>query len=169
VYKRTRARATIPAIGVRLGFEGQAPVGRKEAAMAVRLNPYLNFRDNTRDAMQFYQGVFGGKLNLATFKDYHASSDPSEDDKIMHASLDSDGIVFMAADTPNHMEYDPGTNFNMSLSGEDEAQLRDYFERLAEGGTVTMPLEAAPWGDTFGMVVDRFGIRWLVNISNTPG
>jgi PhnB protein len=137
--------------------------------MAIKLNPYLNFRDDTREAMEFYQTVFGGKLDLATFKDYHASSDPGEDDKIMHAVLDADGIVFMAADTPSHMEYDPGTNFNMSLSGEDEAQLRGYFDKLAEGGTVTMPLETAAWGDTFGMLVDRFGIRWLVNISQTPG
>jgi PhnB protein len=137
--------------------------------MAVKLNPYLNFRDDAREAMQFYQRVFGGKLDLATFKDYQASSDPSEDDKIMHAVLDADGIVFMASDTPSHMEYDPGTNFNMSLSGEDEARLRGYFDKLAEGGTVTMPLEAAAWGDTFGMLVDRFGIRWLVNISKTPG
>jgi PhnB protein len=137
--------------------------------MGIRLDPYLNFRDNTREAMEFYHGVFGGDLRLATFKDYHASSDPSEDDKIMHAALEGEnGIIFMAADTPKSMEYDPGTNFNMSLSGEDETQLRGYFDKLGEGGTVTMPLEAAPWGDTFGMLVDRFGIRWLVNISKTP-
>lgn len=138
--------------------------------MTTNLNPYLNFRDNTREAMEFYHRVFGGDLQLATFKDYQASSDPTEDDKIMHAVLEGEnGITFMAADTPNHIEYDPGSNFNMSLSGEDEAQLRGYFERLSEGGTVSMPLEPAPWGDTFGMLVDRFGIPWLVNISKTPG
>jgi PhnB protein len=137
--------------------------------MPVRLNPYLNFRDNTREAMEFYQGVFGGTLDMQTFKEFHASSDESEDDKIMHARLEADEIVFMAADTPNHMEYDPGTNFNMSLSGEDESRLRGYFDELSDGGTVAMPLEAAPWGDTFGMVVDRFGIRWLINISTPRG
>jgi PhnB protein len=137
--------------------------------MAVRLNPYLNFRDNAREAMEFYHGVFGGTLDMQTFEEFHASEDPSEAGKIMHAQLEADEILFMAADTPNSMEYDPGTNFNMSLSGEDEARLRGYFDELAAGGAITMPLEAAPWGDTFGMVVDRFGIRWLVNISTSQG
>ncbi|MGZ4136614.1 MAG: VOC family protein [Actinomycetota bacterium] len=133
--------------------------------MATMLNPYLNFKDNAREAMQFYQGVFGGKLDMQTFADYHASEDPSEADKIMHAHLQADnGILFMAADTPNSMEYRPGSNFNMSLSGDNEAELRGCFEKLSDGGTVTMPLEQAAWGDTFGMLVDRFGIRWLVNI-----
>lgn len=136
--------------------------------MGTRLNPYLNFRDNARDAMEFYRSVFGGDLQMQTFEEFQASEDPAERDKIMHAVLEAeDGIYFMAADTPNSMEYSPGTNFNMSLSGEDETKLRSYFEKLSEGGSVTMPLEAAPWGDTFGMLIDRFGISWLVNISKT--
>jgi PhnB protein len=135
--------------------------------MAVVLNPYLNFRDETREAMEFYRGVFGGELRMMTFKEYQASEDPSEDDKIMHAQLEADGVMFMAADTPNSMEYQPGTNFNMSLSGEDEAVLRDYFEKLQDGGSVIMPLEKAPWGDTFGMLVDRYGVRWLVNVNQS--
>jgi PhnB protein len=135
--------------------------------MAVVLNPYLNFRDETREAMEFYRGVFGGELRMMTFKEYQASEDPSEDDKIMHAQLEADGIMFMAADTPKSMEYQPGTNFNMSLSGEDEAVLRGYFEKLQDGGNVIMPLEKAPWGDTFGMLVDRYGVRWLVNVNQS--
>lgn len=135
--------------------------------MAVVLNPYVNFRDETREAMEFYQRVFGGELRISTFKEYQASQDPSEDDKVMHAQLEADGIMFMAADTPNAMEYQPGTNFNMSLSGDDEAELRGYFEKLQDGGSVVMPLEKAPWGDTFGMLEDRFGIRWLVNVNQS--
>jgi PhnB protein len=137
--------------------------------MPVTLNPYLNFRDTTREAMEFYRGVFGGKLDMQTFKDFQASGDPSEDDKIMHSVLEADGIMFMASDTPNNMEYQPGSNFNMSLSGEDEDRLRGYFEKLSDGGMVTMPLEKAPWGDTFGMLIDRFGVRWLVNVSQSEG
>jgi PhnB protein len=134
--------------------------------MQSKLNPYLNFRDNTREAMEFYRSVFGGKLDLNTFKDYHASQDPNEDDKIMHSVLEAEnGITFMAADTPNRMEYKPGNNFGMSLSGDDEMELKTYFERLAVSGTVTMPLGKAPWGDTFGMLTDKFGVSWLVNIS----
>ena len=134
--------------------------------MAITLNPYLNFRGNAREAMEFYESVFGGKLNISTFADFHAASDPSENDLVMHADLEGpEGIRFMAADTPIKMEYRPGTNFSMSLSGDDEAELRGYFEKLAEGGSVTMPLEKAPWGDIFGMCTDRFGISWLVNVA----
>jgi PhnB protein len=134
--------------------------------MQTRLNPYLSFKDNTRDAMEFYRTVFGGKLDIQTFKELNASQDPSEDDKIMHSQLEADnGITLMASDTPDRMEYKPGNNFNMSLSGDNEAELRGYFEKLAAGGTVTMSLEKAIWGDTFGMCIDKFGLQWLVNIS----
>ncbi|HVU71149.1 MAG TPA: VOC family protein [Ktedonobacteraceae bacterium] len=134
--------------------------------MQTRLNPYLNFKDNARQAMEFYHTVFGGKLTMNTFKEFHASQDPSEDEKIMHAVLEADnGIVFMAADTPNGMEYRAGTTMNMSLSGDNETELRGYYEKLAAGGTVRMPLEQAPWGDTFGMLSDKFGVAWLVNIA----
>jgi PhnB protein len=116
--------------------------------------------------MEFYKYVFGGELRLSTFKEYNASEDPSEDNKIMHAELITEnGITFMAADIPNRMEYHPGTNFSMSLSGEDEAELKGYYRKLSEGGQVTQALEKAPWGDTFGMCTDKFGIAWLVNIT----
>lgn len=134
--------------------------------MRSNLNPYLSFRDNARDAMEFYKTVFGGKLEMQTFKEFHASQDPAEDNKIMHAMLTADnGIVFMAADTPNSMEYRAGTNMSMSLSGDNEPELRGYYEKLSAGGTIGMPLEKAPWGDTFGMLTDKFGVSWLVNIS----
>src|SRR5690349_5379349 len=115
--------------------------------MQTQLNPYLSFKDNARQAMEFYKTVFGGKLTMSTFKDFHASQDPSEDEKIMHSVLEADnGIVFMASDTPNNMEYSAGTNMSMSLSGDNEAELRGYYEKLLAGGTVGMPLEKAPWG-----------------------
>ena len=134
--------------------------------MTVRLNPYLNFRDNTREAMAFYHSVFGGELTISTFADFQASVDPTEQDKIMHSQLETpDGLVLMAADTPAAMEYRPQAGVSVSLSGDDEARLRGYWELLSEGGTVTMPFEKAPWGDTFGMCIDRFGTNWLVNAS----
>ena len=137
--------------------------------MGTRLNPYLSFRDSAREAMEFYHSVFGGKLTTNTFAEFHASEDPAEKDKIMHSLLEADGgLVIMAADTPNSMELTPGSNFAVSLSGEDEAELRGYWGRLSDGGTVTMPLEKAPWGDTFGMCVDRFGVSWMVNVAGTP-
>jgi PhnB protein len=134
--------------------------------MPISLNPYLNFRGNTRDAMEFYSSVFGGTLTVSTFAEFHASTDPSEDDLVMHSALEApDGITLMAADVPNRMEYRPGTNFSISLSGDDEVKLRGYFEKLAEGGATSMPLNQAPWGDVFGMCTDKFGVSWLVNIT----
>jgi PhnB protein len=134
----------------------------------ITLNPYLNFRDNTKDAMEFYKSVFGGELVTSSFADFQASDDPAEKDKIMHAQLTGDnGLVLMAADTPNHMEYKPGNNFNISLSGDDDATLQGYWDKLSDGGTVVMPLDKAPWGDTFGMCIDKFGVSWLVNISGS--
>ena len=134
--------------------------------MQSKLNPYLSFRDNTREAMEFYRTVFGGKLQLSTFKEFNASQDPAEDNKIMHSVLEADnGITFMASDTPDSMEYRAGTNMSMSLSGDNEAELRGYFEKLSAGGMVAMPLEKAPWGDSFGMCTDKFGVPWLVNIT----
>jgi PhnB protein len=134
--------------------------------VSTQLNPYLSFRDNAREAMDFYQTVFGGELERSTFAELHASDDPAEQDKIMHSQLSTDGgLTLMASDTPNSMEFTPGTNFSVSLSGDDEPELRGYWEKLSAGGTVAMPLEAAPWGDTFGMCVDKFGVSWLVNIS----
>jgi PhnB protein len=135
--------------------------------MTTRLNPYLNFRDRTREAMEFYHSVFGGELTMSTFAEMHASEDPAEQDKIMHSQLITDnGLTLMAADTPNSMDYTPGTNnFAVSLSGEDEGELRGYWDKLSDGGNVAMPLDKAPWGDFFGMCTDRFGIPWLVNIA----
>ncbi len=135
--------------------------------MQTQLNPYLSFKDTTRQAMEFYKTVFGGELKIDTFEEYHASEDPSENDKIMHSMLKADGITFMASDTPNSMEYKPGNNFSMSLSGDNEEELRGYWEKLSEEGTIVMPLEKAPWGDIFGMVTDKFGIQWMVDISSS--
>lgn len=134
--------------------------------MQSRLNPYIGFKDNAREAMEFYKTVFGGKLTMTTFKEFHASQDPAEDNKIMHAMLEADnGLTFMASDTPNRMEYHPGSNISMSLSGDNEEELRGYWNKLAEGASITMPFDKAPWGDTFGMLTDKFGIGWMVNVA----
>ena len=134
--------------------------------METKLNAYLSFKDNTRQAMEFYKSVFGGKLTMSTFQEFHASQDPSEDNLVMHAELEAgNGITFMASDTPNRMEYKPGSNFSMSLSGDNEAELAGYFDKLSAGGHITQPLVKAMWGDTFGMLTDKFGVAWLVNIT----
>jgi PhnB protein len=137
--------------------------------MTVRLNPYISFRDDARAAMEFYSSVFGGELTLSTFGESGMSQDPAEADRVMHSQLDApNGLVLMGADTPSHMEYQEGARISISLSGDDESTLRGWWDGLVDGGAVTVPLEKAPWGDTFGMCVDRFGVAWLVNIAGSP-
>ena len=138
--------------------------------MTSRLNPYIGFRDNASEAMDFYQSVFGGELTKSTFAEYQASEDPAEANKIMHSQLNTpNGFALMAADTPASMERPDASNISISLSGEagDEEELRGYYNKLADGGATIMPLEKAPWGDFFGMCVDRYGVTWMVNIAGT--
>jgi PhnB protein len=134
--------------------------------MQTQLNPYLSFNGNAQEAMEFYKSIFGGKLELHTFGEYGSSEDSSQDALIMHAMLQADnGITFMASDTPSSLKYTSGTNFSMSLSGDNEAELTAYYEKLSVDGIIGEPLVKAPWGDTFGMFTDKFGIQWMVNIA----
>jgi PhnB protein len=134
--------------------------------MATTLNPYLSFRDTARPAMEFYRDVFGGELSIDTFAAYEMGQEPSENDLVMHAQLETPaGFTIMASDTPSSMPYSPAAGFSVSLSGDDEAALESWWTALADGGTVTMPLEAPPWGGKFGMLTDRFGVAWMVAIS----
>ena len=137
--------------------------------MASRLNPYLGFDSNARQAMEFYRDVFGGALNINTFGEF-GSPDAAEADKVMHAQLETDnGFTLMASDTPAGMQRNPGDNISISLSGDDGDELRRYWEKLSDGGTVTMPLEKQMWGDEFGMCTDRFGVPWMVNVTQPQG
>ncbi len=132
--------------------------------MASRLNPYISFAGNARQALEFYKGVFGGTLALNTFGEFGAQDSPGAD-KIMHGMLEtSSGYTLMGADTPPGLEYSPGNNYGVSLSGDDAEELRSYWDKLSAGGTVSVPMEKQMWGDEFGMCVDRFGIAWMVNI-----
>ena len=133
--------------------------------MASRLNPYISFTDNARQALEFYREVFGGDLRLSTFAELGAQDSPDAN-KIMHGQLETPrGFTLMAADTPQGMEHHPGYTITISLSGDDADELRGYWQKLSDSGTVTMPLEKQVWGDEFGMCVDRFGVPWMVNIS----
>ena len=132
--------------------------------MAARLNPYIGFDGNARQAMEFYRDVFGGELELSTFGEIGGAA-PGDEDKIMHAMLETpSGFALMGSDAPSGMPRDEGSRIQISLSGND-AELRDYFQKLSEGGSVTMPLEKQMWGDEFGMLVDPFGVQWMVNVS----
>lgn len=129
------------------------------------LNPYLSFRTDTRQAMEFYQGVLGGELDISVFGDFpDMVQDSSQHDLVMHAQLTTpDGLVLMASDTPEGMPYEKPQGFSVSLSGNTQARTQEVWDRLSDGGTVTMPLDVPPWGGTFGMLVDRFGIAWMLH------
>ncbi|MGY2702809.1 VOC family protein [Nocardioides sp. HB32] len=138
--------------------------------MSTVLNPYLNFRAQAREAMTFYQSALGGQLDVTTFADQGGMGVPeSEAGLVMHSALTvSDGVQLMGSDVPSHMDTGGDiSNGSISLSGDDEATLRGWFEALSAGGSVTVPLEKAPWGDSFGMFTDKYGIGWLVNISGS--
>jgi PhnB protein len=134
-----------------------------------RLNPYLGFADTARQAMEFYQGVFGGDLTLSTFGEMGGADGPDAD-KIMHAQLETPaGHTLMASDAPTGMEHDSGSAVSISLSGDDGDDMRRWFAALSDGGAVAVPLEKQMWGDEFGMCTDRFGVNWMVNISQPAG
>ncbi|MHA7238425.1 VOC family protein [Arthrobacter sp. TMS1-12-1] len=137
--------------------------------MAATINTYLSFKDTAKEAMDFYQSVFGGDLERSTFGEFGMSEDPAEQDKIMHSMLTTpSGQVIMAADTPNSMEYTAPAGHSLSISGDDEPEIRGYWDALAGSGSEVLPLAPSPWGDSFGMCVDRFGITWMVNIAGAP-
>lgn len=135
--------------------------------MASTLNPYIRFDGAARPAMEFYASVFGGDLVVRTFGEYGMAGTPQEH-QVMHSQLETpSGYTLMASDTPPGMEYKPGSTITVSLSGDDSDELRGYFAGLAEGGTVTVPLEKQMWGDEYGALVDKFGVTWMVNV-RTP-
>ncbi len=129
--------------------------------MQAILNPYVSFNGKTREAMEFYKSIFGGELTISTFADQHVPDAPA--DGVMHAQLAVDGKpIIMASDG---MDAQGLSGFSLSLSGNNADELRGYFEKLAEGGSITKSLEKESWGDEFGMVQDKFGVSWMINIS----
>lgn len=140
--------------------------------MSVKITSYINFNGNGREALDFYQSVFGGRLESDTFGEFNQQSNNSmpmpeqDNDKIMHAQLFGEHIELMISDVPS--TWPPATtesNIVLSLSGDEDAVLRGYWDKLADGGKIVQPLESAPWGDVFGSVTDKFGVTWMVNIS----
>jgi PhnB protein len=134
--------------------------------MNVALSPYLNFKGNAREAMEFYKSVLGGELTIQTYGESGQSKSDDEKDLVMHALLKNDELSFMASDGNKEHPVHVGDNIHMSLSGTDEESLTKYFNGLAEGGEVQFPLAKQFWGDTFGMLTDKFGVHWMVNIAS---
>ncbi|WP_136518269.1 VOC family protein [Cellulomonas sp.] len=137
--------------------------------MAITLNPYLGFRGQAREALEFYASVLGGTPVISTFAE---SGVAEAGDGVMHGQLDvPGGLTLMASDAPPEMQVPSESSVAVSLSGgpEDADTLRRWYEGLSAGGTNVLPLERAPWGDEFGMFTDRFGTNWMVNIAGAQG
>ena len=130
------------------------------------LSPYLNFNAKTAEAMKFYQSVLGGELKMQTFGEAKMAQTPKEKDLIVHAALKTDSISLMASDTPPSRPAKFGDNVHLSITGQDAKKLTGIFNKLSQGGKVDMPLAKQFWGDTFGMLTDRFGVHWMVNIAS---
>lgn len=129
------------------------------------LNPYLSFRTEARQAMEFYRSVLGGDLDITVFGEFpDMAQDLDQADLVMHAQLTTpDGLVLMASDTPDGMPFDAPQGFSVSLSGNSQAKTQHVWDALSEGGSITMPLDTPPWGGTFGMLVDRFDVPWMLH------
>jgi PhnB protein len=129
----------------------------------MQINPYLSFNGDCEEALTFYERCFGGRLG--GFFRYGGSpmADQAPDDwseKIMHGSVSLPGLELNGADVASY-EAPKGFSLSVQLANADEAER--VFRELAEGGSIMMPLEKTFWAERFGMVVDRFGIPWLIN------
>jgi PhnB protein len=134
--------------------------------MKTTLSPYLMFNGNAREALTFYHSIFGGELSVQTYGEAMPGGTPPEmKDRVIHATMQNGALSFMASDGSG-TDVNVGDNVHLSLVGSDERQLTDWFNALAAGGRVDMPLEKQFWGDTFGTLTNRFGIHWMVNVAS---
>ncbi|MFD7664883.1 VOC family protein [Streptomyces sp. NPDC059788] len=134
--------------------------------MSVDAVTHLNFRGDARAALTFYQAVFGGDLAVVTYRDAGNVREPSEADQVMWGQVTAgSGFRVMAYDVPAHLPWNQGENaFFLSLRGETAEEITAYWEKLSEGATVVRPLEPAQWAPLYGMLTDRFGVTWVVDV-----
>ncbi|MFP3714214.1 VOC family protein [Puerhibacterium sp. TATVAM-FAB25] len=134
--------------------------------MSVTVTPHLNFRGDARAALELYRSVFGGELTVVTYADAQAVTDPTAADQVMWGQVASDaGFRVMAYDVPPATRWEPGTiPFFASVRGADAAEIARYWARLAEGATVVVPLAPSGWAPLYGMLTDRFGVTWVLDV-----
>ncbi|MBD0424669.1 VOC family protein [Streptomyces sp. TRM S81-3] len=134
--------------------------------MSVKAVTHLNFRGDARAALTFYQSVFGGDVALVTYKDAGNVQDPSEADQVMWGQVTAgSGFHVMGYDVPSHMPWNRGENaYFVSLRGETAEEVTAYWDGLSDGATVLRPLGPAQWAPLYGMLNDRFGVTWVVDV-----
>ena len=135
--------------------------------MSIETTTHLNFRGQARAALAFYQTVFGGTLTAVSYQDAHAAENPAEADQILWGQVaSSEGFRVMAYDVPSSQPYDAGTNpVFVSVRGKSADDLSAYWVRLIEGSTVIVPLAKSAWSPLYGMVRDRFGVTFVVDLA----
>ncbi|WP_328370887.1 VOC family protein [Streptomyces sp. NBC_00457] len=135
--------------------------------MSVNAVTHLNFRGDARAALTFYQSVFSGHMVMVTYKDAGNVTDPSEADQVMWGQVAADsGFRVMAYDVPSHLPWNRGENaFFVSLRGETAEEITSYWEQLSDGADIAQPLEPAQWAPLYGMLTDRFGVTWVVDVA----
>ena len=131
----------------------------------MKLVPYLNFAGNAEEALNFYKDALGGEvLMISRYGDSPMPSDEDWKQKLMHARLQfGDGNLIMISDTMKGNLVSTHGNIQLSLGLKEEEKTKEVFDKLADGGKVTMPLAKQFWGDTFGMLQDKFGVSWMLN------
>ena len=134
--------------------------------MTVNVVPHLNFRGDARAALVFYQSVFGGELMIMTYADMGNVQNPSEADQVVWGQVAADnGFRVMAYDVPSRTAWNPGEiPFFVSLRGNTPGELAAFWEGLSDGATIIQPLAPAQWAPLYGMLKDRFGITWVVDV-----
>ena len=129
-----------------------------------QLNPFVRFNDaKCREAMTFYQSIFGGETTFMTLGDSPMAKDmPDKGDLIMHAELKSNKVFFSGSDMMRDKAI-IGDNVGMSLNCSSEEELREIFNKLSEGGEIFMAPEMQFWGGVFGVLTDKYGVEWMLN------
>ncbi|NHC47650.1 VOC family protein [Motilibacter aurantiacus] len=134
--------------------------------MTVTTTTHLNFRGDARAALEFYRSVFGGDLAIFTYADAQRVEDPAESDRVLWGQVRTeDGFSVMAYDVPGRLPWDRGENsFFVSVRGTSTDEITDHWKRLAEGATVVEELAPSPWAPLYGMLRDRFGVVWVLDV-----
>lgn len=134
--------------------------------MSVNTVAHLNFRGEARAALTFYRSVFGGDVAVVTYRDAGNVQQPSEADQVMWGQVAADnGFRVMAYDVPSQLPWEQGKNaFFVSLRGEAAEEITAYWHKLSDGATVLQPLASAQWAPLYGMLQDRFGITWVLDV-----
>ncbi|MCM3533184.1 MULTISPECIES: VOC family protein [Cellulosimicrobium] len=135
--------------------------------MSVQTTPHLNFRGDARAALELYRSVFGGELVVTTYGDLAQTADPATADLVVWGQVSApSGFRVMAYDVPADRPWSPGeAPFFVSVRGEDVEEVRGYWDALADGSTVVAPLASSDWAPAYGMLTDRFGVTWVLDVA----